>query len=431
MKKNLLFSFCFLFLFLTVASSASLLASANAAETPVSPGLQVIAEQNSMAMSALKGSAIRFSAKDFARAMNLSDVRSVTITALPPLTDGELTVGTTVLSAGQTLSASSLELMSYTAKSDVTTSSFRFRVGESGYEMCCKLYLLDQVNAAPTLSAAPETATTVSTHRNMTLYGTLHAYDPEGDALTIEIVSYPRQGLLHLTNAHTGTYTYTPGENYTGKDSFTYVARDMYGNYSASCSVSLNVKKPTSSAVYVDMLSSPDYNAALSMTEVGIMNGTQIGDELYFFPDQTVSRIEFLTMAMRASGILEVSDTAKTVFADDADIPSYAKGYVATAYELGYIKGIYQENSLCLCPNEPITRADAALIVSRILNPAVPTYAPVLSDAHQIPEYASAAVHTLCAIGVLDTDANSVNPTASLTRADAADMLCSMMQLDD
>ena len=428
-RKTALFSFCFLFFFLATSATASLAIDVEAAaDTIVSPALYVLAEDSDMAMAGLRGSSIRIESEDFARALNLSAVNEVTVTQIPPTTDGELRVGTTVVNNGQTLSAQSLSMLSYTASSDVTTSSFRFRVGDAPYEITCQLYLLDKVNHAPTLSAVPKNTLNVSTHRNITLYGTLPCYDPDGDETTIEIVSYPERGILVLTDRHSGDYTFTPGENYAGKDSFTYVARDIYGNYSAAATVSLTVTKPTSNLVYHDILGKACYNAALTMAEEGIMSGTQVGTSTYFYPDREVSRAEFCMMAMNAIGITEPAPAASTVFADDAAIPDGAKNYIATAYELGYVKGLYRDDTLCFEPNRAITRAEAAVMIGNMIGVSTPTVAPTFADADAIPAWASASLSSLTSMGILDTDSGNVAPMSAVTRADAAEMLYELMR---
>lgn len=423
MKKRLLLSLCFIFI-LTSVAAGSFSASAKGAEIPVSHGLYVLAEENSMAMAGLMGNKISFEADDFARAMNLSGVRSITVTEVPPTADGELLVGSTVVNKGQTISGSNIGLLSYSAKSETSTMSyFKFRVGDSPYDIRCNLYMLDSVNHAPTLSVASDASLNVSTHKNITLYGTLPAYDPDGDELIIEVVSYPRDGILTVTEKSTGAYTYTPGEDYTGKDSFTYVARDKYGNYSASATVNLTVNKRATSVVYDDMSASPHYNAALSMTEKGIMSGTQVGGVTYFYPEQTVSRGDFLVMAMKAAGILNVSEADKTVFCDDADIAPHLKGYVATAYELGYIKGTYRDGELCFLPDAPITRAEAAVIVCNIVDVATPTVAPSFRDSEDIPAFAETAVSALNYMGVLRAEEGNISAREQLTRGEAAELL--------
>ena len=428
-RKFSLFSFCFLFFFLAASTTASLAIPVEAAaDAIVSPALYVLAADSDMAMAGLRGNSIRIESEDFARALNLSTVKEITVTQIPPTTDGELRVGTTVVNNGQTLGAQSLSLLSYTASSDVTTSSFRFRVGNTPYEITCQLYLLDEVNHAPTLSAVPKNTLNVSTHRNITLYGTLPCDDPDGDQTTIEIVSYPERGILVLTDRHSGDYTFTPGENYAGKDSFTYVARDMYGNYSAAATVSLTVTKPTSNLVYHDIVGQPCYNAALTMAEEGIMGGTQVGTSTYFYPDREVSRAEFCMMAMNAIGITEPAPATSTVFSDDAAIPDAAKNYIATAYELGYVKGLYRDDTLCFEPNRAITRAEAAVMIGNMIGVSTPTIAPTFADADAIPTWASASLSSLTSMGILDTESGNVAPMSAVTRADAAEMLYEVMR---
>lgn len=414
---------------LCVAVVISFSGDATADTSVVSPALHVLAEQNSMAMAAMKGSSIEFERNDFARAMNLSNVLEVTVTKVPPTTDGTLRLGSTVVHAGQRLSASQLSLLSYEASSaQIANSSFQFRVNGSPVDMTCHLYFLDQPNAAPTLDLVPKTSLEVSTHRNITLYGTLPCYDADGDETFVEIVSYPKSGLLRLTDRTTGAYTYTPNNGASGKDSFTYVARDRYGNYSASATVSLSIIKPSTSVVYADLDGLPCHNAALSMTEAGMMSGTQVGSSVYFYPSQTVSRGEFVVLAMNAMGITDVTKVEKTVFADDSEIPADMKHYIAAAYELNYIKGEYREDgSLCFAPNRPITRAEAAVILGNMLDAATPTVKPIFSDSSEIPAWAAPSIYSMNSMGILPANGDNISPLSSVTRGDAAQMLAAFM----
>ncbi len=402
--------------------------SQNGEPVPVSPALCVIAEDNGMALSGLIGNDICFEPQDFARALNVSAVENIVITQTPDTAAGELRVGTTVVNAGQTISAASLSQMTYTARSkESTRATFRFRAEDAGYDMPCELYLLSKTNAAPTLSDVPESYLNVSTHRNITLYGTLPCFDPEGDSTRIEIVSYPQKGSLTLTNKATGEYTYTPTDGYSGEDSFVYVARDMYGNYSASARVSLKVTKPTVSMRFDDMENSPYYNAALSMAEAGIMSGTSVGSDTYFYPEGSVSRGEFVVMVLHAIGMEDVTNVSSTGFADDAQIPEYMKDYIATACSLGYIKGVQTEKGMCFEASREITRAEAAVMLGNILNLSTPTVLPVFNDAVDIPAWAAPSVYSLSAAGVFSATDGNISPLDSLTRGDAAVILTNLM----
>lgn len=435
MKKyaGVLYSFGLSAAILTAVATATLGTAAAAEEYPmVSPALSVIAEENGMAMAGLIGNSISFDREDFARALNLSKVSSIIITEAPAVSAGELRVGDTVVSSGQKLGASSLSLLTYTASSlNSTRAVFRFKTEGCGYDIPCTLYLLDKINHAPTLESVPETTLNVSTHRNISLYGSLPCYDPNGDKTIVEIVAYPKNGLLTLTDRYSGEYVYSPASNYSGKDSFTYVARDIYGNYSAAATVSLNINKPKTTASFDDMKSSPYYNAALTMAEEGIMSGTQVGSNTYFYPDGAVSRGEFVVMLLHAVGMDDVTAVSKTVFADDADIPEYMKDYIATAYELGYIRGVQTENGLCFEATRSITRAEAAVMLGNVLDVSVPTVLPTFSDSSSIPTWAAPSVYSLNSIGVLTATEGNIAATSVLTRGDAAQILANLMSYLD
>ena len=424
-KAHVLYSLGVSAAIITAVATGSLVSAANESETSlVSPALCVIAEDNGMAMAGLIGSSISFEKEDFSRALNVSDFDSIVITQAPAVSEGELRIGDTVVNSEQKISASSIDRMTYTASSNqATRASFRFRPEGAAYDIPCELYLLTRTNYAPTLNEVPDNFLEVSTHKNITLYGTLPCYDPDGDETRIEIVSYPSEGFLELIDKRTGEYKYTPSSGYSGKDSFVYVARDIYGNYSAAKTVSLTVSKPTVSVRFDDMQDSPQYNAALTMAEAGIMGGTQVGSDVYFYPNETVSRGEFVVMTLHAIGMREVTDVSSTGFADDSEIPEYMKDYIATAAKLGYIKGVQTERGMCFEANRSITRAEAAVMLGNILDVSTPTVLPTFKDSSDIPAWAAPSVYSLNSIGVMNTTGGNISPLSVLTRGEAAQIL--------
>jgi hypothetical protein len=56
------------------------------------------------------------------------------------------------------------------------------------------------------------------------LTGSVYGYDPDGDAITAQLVSGPTNGTLTLNPD--GTFTYIPNTHYVGPDSFTYTWSD-------------------------------------------------------------------------------------------------------------------------------------------------------------------------------------------------------------
>src|SRR5262249_47578790 len=50
--------------------------------------------------------------------------------------------------------------------------------------------------------------------------------DVDSPTLTFSVVSGPAHGVVSITDAHTGAYTYVPAADYNGADSFTFKASD-------------------------------------------------------------------------------------------------------------------------------------------------------------------------------------------------------------
>ena len=397
----------------------------------VSCGLDVIAEQNQMALAGIKGNPIGFSSEKFECAMNLSKVDKITVTELPDMSCGSLYIGGEGVSAGQTISAASLSLMTYEESSTGAgrKSSFRFTVNDSAYEITCNLYMIDSVNYSPTVTAAPAVSLNNYTYKGIAVGGVLSATDPEGDELTFEIVRYPSHGVLTIEDKNLGKYVYEPTDSYTGEDSFTYVVKDKYGNYSSAAKVSVKINAQKTSTVYSDMIGDELYSHAIAVTESGLMNGTRVGDYYYFEADREVSRAEFVVTAMNAIGIKNIPEAQSTGFSDDAGINSAMKGYIALAYSKGYISGTNENGQVCFKPNESITLSEASVIISNMVGYAKPTVAPVFANSNEIPSWSSAAIESLYTLGVLEFPDKTVNAGAFMTRGDMAKLLNKTMQL--
>ena len=395
----------------------------------VSIGLNVIASQNDMAIAGIKGNALGFSADRFACAMNLSQVDSITVNELPDVTCGTLFIGSEGVSRGQRIKASDIALMTYEEADDGIgrDASFTFSVNDSAYEMTCHIYMVDKLNYSPTLSLASYAALNNETYRDVKISGVLSAYDPEGDELRYEIVKYPENGRIVLDNRSIGTYTYTPAAAFTGEDSFTYVVRDKYGNYSASAVVNLIVSAQDISTVYSDLIDDELYSHAISVTENGLMNGIQVGEHYYFEADREVTRGDFLVTAMNAVGIKNVPKTDKTVFSDDADINPEMKGYVALAYSKGYISGSVRDGKLCFAPDETIKLSEAAVIISNMIGYAEPKVTLTFADADAIPDWSGKAIESLHTLGILEAPEMISGANDVVTRGDMAKLLSKTM----
>lgn len=397
----------------------------------VSAGLHVLAAQTEMVKAGLVNNDIVFEAEDFERNLNVSSLTSVTVTSLPSRADGVLYLGNGEVSVGQTISRENLGYLNFVfAGEDIRDSRFCFTSNLGEYEISCKMCLLEAPNSAPIVSKDTKESILVGTYRDVAVYGELEAVDAEGDDFVFEIVSYPGHGTLTLEDASVGTYRYLPESGYSGTDSFRFVAVDRYGNYSAAAEVALSVGVQKNYLIYTDMKDSASHAPAIAMTERGIMSASVIGDNTYFYPDKTVSRLDFLVAAMKSIGYDEVEDCSATVFDDDSEISDGLRGYVCLARQKGYVSGrIDGEGRLVFSPDDTITRAEAAVILSRMLGRSSSGVRQVFADANEVPAWARDSIDVLASYGIIDTNNGYVDADGALTRGQTAYMLYKLSEV--
>ncbi|MDO5585415.1 MAG: Ig-like domain-containing protein, partial [Dialister sp.] len=138
----------------------------------------------------------------------------------------------------------------------------------------------------------------LTTYKNVAITGYFDAVDGEGHALTFQLTSTPARGAVTLAEDGSSRFVYTPYENKTGRDSFTYVAIDPAGNTSPEAKVSLRISKPNTKVTYADLAGHPAQKAAVRLAEEGVYVGRYVNGRYFFDPDQPVTRAQFLTMAM-------------------------------------------------------------------------------------------------------------------------------------
>ncbi len=399
----------------------------------VSYGLRVMAARDELVFSGLCGNEITFTAEDIRRVMNLSNLDYITVVELPAAGEGTLYVGSVGAAKGQVISAGSLKLLSFAAADDTKPSEATMKIAVNGadYAMNLRFCTLSRLNYTPTVALAPTVSLNVETYRDIPIMGTFSAYDPEGDDLTFEIVRYASHGRITLTDKRTGAYTYTPDATYVGRDSFDYVVRDRYGNYSTSATVSIQISTPPTSVTYADIDGHTDAAAILTISAKGLMNGSQVGNEVYFKPNLAVSRVEFLVTAMQAAGISKdaLSRFADPAVADCAAIPEAMRPYVSYALQKSYIGTKSLSGKDYFRPDDPISRAEAAVILSNIIGYATEDTVTAFSDASVLPAWSTPALTSLRALGILVTPDGNANASTPITRATTAAWLARAVQL--
>ena len=388
-------------------------------------GAEVLAEECSLIKTGLLGQPLNFTDSDFKSALAISEFKKIIITEIPPSSEGTLTVNGKRVYNGQEIKRKNLNYLMLTPSDKETSEAiFKFKVdNKNGAEYTAIIKFIEKVNYAPKLNTDTSKTLSVTTQKGISVYGKIAASDPEGDALSVLVVNYPKSGSLKISTDTFGEFQYTPRENFNGNDSFTFVIRDEYGNYTKPEKVSIKVTERMSEVVYVDMNESKSYNAAVALTAMGIMSGSRVGDDMYFSPNESVTRAEFVAMAMKALGIRSDSTLTKTYFDDNEEIPKSLVGYIATAARIGVINGSFEIDGLYFRPNDSITKCEAAIVMSNLLQ--TKSDSSVFSEIEgisSVPVWARASVGAMFTLGIFESE-ESVNMSDVITREKAAEYL--------
>ena len=392
-------------------------------------GYTTVASDVSLIKTGLVGQKLCFSDLDFKSAFAISDFDKITINTIPTSKEGTLLLAGRRVKAGQSIKRKNVSALVFVpATAEVEYAEFTFTIENSGSKTpsVCKMRFIDKINYAPTVPDENTASLSITTQADISVYGKLAGEDPEGDVLEYIIAAYPKNGTLSLTDKENGNYKYTPISSFTGYDSFTYVLRDEYGNYSRPRTVGVHIIERMSSEVYADMTNRSEYNAAIAMSAMGIMGGRVLGDDKYFMPDETVSRAEFVAMAMKAYGMRADTSLTKTFFEDNKEIPTSLVSYVATAQRVGIVNGNFGSNGLVFEPNRAITKSEAAEIICAIMGCVPSSEDAEYTENASVSLSARSDVRMMFTLGIFEGNIEELNGSEPVTRAEAAEYLYRM-----
>jgi len=394
----------------------------------LSPAIDVIANDFSMVKASVaQNGEFIFDVDDFDEAIG-TNVKSITITSLPDKNIGRLMLDNLYIVEKQVIYREDFSMLRFVQKSEDSVGAvFKFKPNNNEYEIECTLKSLESVNLPPV--ATNGESVSAWTNSNISCFGVLNGYDPDGDNLRYEMVSYPQKGLITITNLETGDYIYTPFEDATGTDVFSYRVRDEYGNYSETCVVKMKIEKLRTSLVFNDLENERCLNAAIVLYENEIMTYTPNANGSFDFrPNEEITREEFIVLVMKAMGAKEAPTMQSTRFADDKDISPEYKGYLESAFSLGIIKGKNESDGVHINPKEKITVAEAAKIINKIIGAKLQASMTVFADADQIPKDAVNDVTSLTELGILVKTNGKISPNSPLTREQTARILMSLLE---
>jgi uncharacterized protein YjdB len=148
--------------------------------------------------------------------------------------------------------------------------------------------------------------------------------------------------------------------------------------------------------------------------QMGIVQGYADGS---YHPNANVTRAEFATMIVKAFGL---THTGGRGFADTR--ASWAAEAINTLQAAGIISG-YADGTFH--PNQEISRAEMATMLSRLTTFTQPTASP-FADVQ--PNWASDAINAFAAAGIVSgKDGDKFVPNDSATRAESAAMIVRML----
>ena len=339
-----------------------------------------------------------FASEDFAQSEQT--LSGICITGLPDSTTGTVMLGSRVLRTGDILTAHQVENMTFQplrTREDREAQVTYLPIYENRVDPAAvmTLSIRGKEDKAP---AAQDGA--LETYKNLSNDGKLIAPDPEEQPVTFTLVRQPRRGTVELRED--GTFTYTPKKNKVGVDSFTFTAADPAGNVSREATVTVQILKPVDAMQYRDTAGMDCRFSAQWLRNTGLFAGEQVGGQLCFQPEKTVSRGEFLSMLVN---LLEIP-------VEEVDAPDWMQPYLDAAVRSGLVSG-WEPESFEM--NEAITGAEAAVALQNALD--LPVGHEAMTYEEDVPVWAATSLAVMAANGV------ELEAEAPMTRAEAAQVL--------
>ncbi len=155
----------------------------------------------------------------------------------------------------------------------------------------------------------------------------------------------------------------------------------------------------------------------IKLIEAGVIAGYPDGT---FRPNQTISRGELTVMLVRA---LKLEAKPGNSYADTAS--HWAKDSIATATANGLVAGLGQNT---FGPENPVTREQAAVIISRTAKPGYSAVTLKFSDYNQISPWAQPGIAAAVKAGFMTGYPDgTLQPKKNITRAEAAVILVKLL----
>lgn len=347
---------------------------------------------------------------DFSTA-DMGGVDGIFVTAVPDASVAVVKLGNRTVCVGDTVAAASLNDLRLVPTCTETKDAVLTYCPIYGTYPAAPTQLTIRIQSGK--NEAPKAANVdFETYKNIANDGKLSATDKEGGELTFQLVDAPKRGTVTISDD--GTFVYTPRENKVGEDRFTYTATDDAGNVSKPATVNIRILDPKEKMTFSDLSDDPGCFEAMWLREQGLCGGRTIGAQTCFYPQETVSRGEFLVMAMELFGITPDAKANLSSVCDADDVPVWMQSYLSAALRRDIVRGRPSPDGLCFAANDAITGREAAVMLQNILELPVPTATVKTSQA----DWSANAVAALSDAGICMDYGDT-----SMTRIEVANLL--------
>lgn len=280
---------------------------------------------------------------------------------------------------------------------------------------------------------------TFTIYKNKKLESAFEANIASGETVSFAITIQPSHGTVVQSGDNSQEYVYTPEEDYIGTDSFSF-RLESGDKYSNSATVTVSIIEDTSDIIpfnYIDMQNHWANYSASHLAARGLIIGEEIGNRFYYCPEKIMTRGDFMLflLAITENNLDAEVDVEDSLFADKDMLPDWLLEAAKVAYSKGIIKGSSQNGKIYLNLDKNITRSEAAVMISNVLDDKSSTENITYKDVTNIPTWALQSVKNLSAYQIIQGDSEGTfRPLDILTRAEAAELsfkLLKQLELDN
>ncbi|RDV80711.1 S-layer homology domain-containing protein [Ammonifex thiophilus] len=161
----------------------------------------------------------------------------------------------------------------------------------------------------------------------------------------------------------------------------------------------------------------------------GLISGYPDGT---FKPDRPVTRAELASLLSRTLSLAPGEEKHLELFADRGEIPSWARGAVAACVREALLQGYPAGELRVFRPDQQVSRVELAVILNRVARSKglAATFTPLsFRDLYDIPNWALADVQQAAQIGlIVGYPDGTFRPGKPVTRAEAAAMVLRLLE---